>query len=146
MPICATAAADKTYQDDALDEAAITLAADLKNESGTVELPVGKLKELAAVELRKQNLGAAAFIYGQIVSVAPDDAEAWRRLADIWLAIPPDENDDGTARYQNARTAAYIAYRLAKTPAGEAAVRGSQIDRTITARCRVSATTPRGRA
>jgi uncharacterized protein YfaS (alpha-2-macroglobulin family) len=114
-------AADKTYQDDALDEAAITLAADLKNESGTVELPVGKLKELAAVELRKQNLGAAAFIYGQIVSVAPDDAEAWRRLADIWLAIPPDENDDGTARYQNARTAAYIAYRLAKTPAGEAA-------------------------
>ena len=114
-------AADKTYQDDALDEAAITLAADLKNESGTVELPVTKLKELAAVELRKQNLGAAAFIYGQIVSVAPDNAEAWRRLADIWLAIPPDENDDGAVRYQNARTAAYIAYRRAKTPADEAA-------------------------
>ncbi len=84
-------AADKAFQDDTLDEAAITLAADLKNESGTGELPPGKLKERAAAQLRKQNLGRAAFTYGQIVTLAPDDATAWRRLADIWLAIPPED-------------------------------------------------------
>lgn len=118
-------AADKTYQDDALDEAAITLKADLKNESGTIERPVPMLKEQAAVQLRKQYLGNAAFIYGQIVTAAPNDSEAWRRLADIWLAIPPDEDDDGSERYREARTAAYIAYTQAKTPKGEAAALGS---------------------
>ncbi|MGK2923905.1 MAG: alpha-2-macroglobulin family protein [Methyloceanibacter sp.] len=116
-----TSAADKAFQDVALDEAAITLAADLKNESGTVELPVIKLKEQAAVQLRKQDLEGAAFTYGQIVTVAPDDSTAWRRLADIWLAIPPHETDDGSVRYRNARTAAYIAYRRATTPKQEAA-------------------------
>ena len=45
-------AADKTCQDDALDEAAITLEASLKNDVGTVELPVTKLKKQAAALLR----------------------------------------------------------------------------------------------
>ena len=83
------------------------------------------LKEQAAVQLRKQSLGNAAFIYGQIVTAAPNDSEAWRRLADIWLAIPPDQDDDGSERYREARTAAYIAYTQAKTPKGQAAALGS---------------------
>ena len=111
-------AAEKTFQDDALDDAAITLEADLKDESGTVELPVIKLKEQAAAKLRAQDLESAAFIYGQIVTVAPNDSAAWRRLADIWLAIPPDDNDDGSTRYENARTAAYIAYQRATIAQG----------------------------
>ncbi len=114
-------AADKVFQDDALDEAAITLAANLTNESGTGELPPGKLKERAAAQLRKPNLGRAAVTYGQIVTLAPDDATGWRRLADIWLAIPPEDRDDGSTRYRNARTAAYIAYLRAETPQDEAA-------------------------
>ena len=108
----------KTFQDDALDDAAITLEADLKDESGTVESPVIKLKEQAAAKLRAGDLESAAFIYGQIVTVAPNDSAAWRRLADIWLAIPPDDNDDGSTRYENAGTAAYIAYQRATSPKG----------------------------
>src|SRR6266496_344847 len=38
-------AAPKTFQDDALDDAAVTLEADLKDEAGTVEKPVIKLKQ-----------------------------------------------------------------------------------------------------
>jgi len=40
-------AADKTFQDEALDDAAVTLEADLKDEAGTVEKPVIKLKQEA---------------------------------------------------------------------------------------------------
>jgi uncharacterized protein YfaS (alpha-2-macroglobulin family) len=114
-------AADKAFQDDALDDAVITLEANLENKAGTVELPVIKLKEQAAAQLRTQDLESAANTYVQIVAVAPDDALAWHRLADIWLAIPPDESDDGSVRYENARTAAYIAYQRAMTPKAEAA-------------------------
>jgi uncharacterized protein YfaS (alpha-2-macroglobulin family) len=114
-------AADKTFQDDALDEAAITLEASLKNDVGTVELPVTKLKKQAAALLRLQDLAGAADAYEQIVVIAPRDAAAWRRLADIWLAIPTNDNDDGSLRYENARTAAYIAYQQAGTRQEEAA-------------------------
>jgi hypothetical protein len=56
----------------------------------------------------------------QIVAVAPDDGQAWRRLANILIAIPPAENDDGGERYERATTAAYIAYQKATTPKDEA--------------------------
>ncbi|MGH6866155.1 MAG: alpha-2-macroglobulin [Methyloceanibacter sp.] len=113
-------AADKTFQDDALDDAAITLEAELKDQSGIVERPVMKLKQEAEVLILGQDLASAANHYVQIVSVAPDDAGAWRRLADIWLSIPPTNDDDGSARYERARTAAYIAYQRATTPKAEA--------------------------
>ena len=53
-------AADKAFQDDALDDAAITLEASLKNEAGTVELPVIKLKEQAAASAQAQHAPSAA--------------------------------------------------------------------------------------
>src|ERR1041384_4435811 len=91
-------AADKTFKDEALDDAAVTLEADLKDEAGTVEKPVIKLKQEADALIRDQDLESAADTYTQIVTVAPNDSKAWRRLADVWLLIPPSDEDDGSAR------------------------------------------------
>ena len=78
-------AAEKTFQDEALDDAAITLESELKDEAGTVEKPLAKLTQEAEALLKRQDLEAAANVYVQIVTLTPDDAKAWRRLADIWL-------------------------------------------------------------
>ena len=91
--VCAppSPAAEKIFQDDALDDAAITLEADLKDEAGTVTKPVAKLKQEAEALFKSQDLTGAANIYVQIVTIAPQDGNAWRRLADIWLLIPATE-------------------------------------------------------
>src|SRR5512146_3143175 len=114
-------AAKKTFQDDALDDAAITLVADLKDQAGTVDKPLIKLKQQADALLKSQDLSGAADVYVQIVTVAPNDATAWRRLADIWLAIPVTDEDDGSTRFENATTAAYISYQRATDATDEAA-------------------------
>ena len=114
-------AAEKTFQDDALNDAAITLEADLKDEAGTVEKPLVKLKQEADALIKSQDLAGAADIYVQIVTIEPNDAKAWRRLADIWLLIPATEEDDGSTRVERARTAAYIAYQRSTTPDDESA-------------------------
>src|SRR5512133_362417 len=103
-------AAEKTFEDD-----------DLKDEAGTVEKPVIKLKQDADALISEQDLKGAADTYVQIVSVAPNDAKAWRRLADVWLLIPPSDEDDGSTRYERATTAAYIAYQRSTTPEEESA-------------------------
>jgi alpha-2-macroglobulin len=117
-PVLAT---EKTFTDASLDDAAVTLEYELKEEAGTVEQPVVKLKQEAEALLKKNDLQAAANAYVQIVSVVPDDSAAWRKLAEIWLAIPRTEEDDGSARFERARTAAYIAYQRATKPQAEAA-------------------------
>jgi len=114
-------AAEKIFQDDALDDAAITLEADLKDEAGSVTKPVAKLKQEAEALFKSQDLTGAANIYVQIVTVAPQDGNAWRRLADIWLLVPATEEDDGSARVERARTAAYIAYQRSTTPEDKSA-------------------------
>ena len=114
-------AAEKTFQDDALADAAISLEADLKDEAGTVTKPPAKLKQEAEALFKSQDLAGAANIYVQIVTVAPNDGTAWRRLADIWLLIPATEEDDGSTRIERARTAAYIAYQRSTTPEDESA-------------------------
>jgi uncharacterized protein YfaS (alpha-2-macroglobulin family) len=115
-PVFPVQAADKTFQDAALDDAAIKLEADLADEAGTVEKPVIVLRKDADAALKKGDLDSAAEIYGQIVSVAPNDAQAWRRLADLWLKLTPSDDEDGNKQallYINATTAAYLAYSRA---------------------------------
>ena len=120
-PLSPVQSAEKTFQDAALDDAAIKLEADLKDEAGAVEKPVIALRKDADAALKKGDLDSAANLYVQIVSVAPNDAQAWRRLADLWLKIPTTEEDDGSTRYERATTASYIAYQRSSTAADEAA-------------------------
>ena len=119
-PLSPVQSAEKTFQDAALDDAAIKLEAELKEEAGTVEKPVIALKKDADAALKKGNLDTAADTYVQIVSVAPNDVAAWRRLADLWLTIPTTDEDDGSTRYERATTASYIAYLRSATAAEEA--------------------------
>ena len=114
-------AAQKTFHDPALDDAAITLEADLKDEAGTVAKPVATLKQEADALISRQDLQGAANIYVQIVTVMPSDAAVWRRLAELWLLIPATDEDDGTTRIEQARSAAYIAYQRATMPEEEGA-------------------------
>jgi len=118
-PLIPVQSAEKTYQDTTLDDATIKLEADLKDEAGTVEKPVVALKKDADAALNKNDLETAANIYVQIVTVAPNDVQAWRRLADLWLKIPTTDEDDGSTRYEQATTASYIAYQRAKSVAEE---------------------------
>src|SRR5262249_33282428 len=119
-PLTPVQSAEKTFQDAALDDAAIKLEADLKDEAGTVEKPVITLRKDADDALRKGDVESAAEIYAQIVSGAPNDAAVWRRLADLWLKIPATDEDDGSERYERATTASYIAYQRSGTAAEEA--------------------------
>ena len=114
-------AAEKTFQDDALDDAAITLEAELKDQAGTIAKPLAKLKQEADALVKIGDLQGGADVCVEIVTVSPSDASAWRKLAGLWLLIPATEEDDGSTRIEQARTAAYIAYQRAKTPEEESA-------------------------
>ena len=62
------ASAEKTFQDAALDDAAIKLEADLKDEAGTVEKPVIKLRKDADARCERAMSRAPPDIYVQIVT------------------------------------------------------------------------------
>ena len=59
-PLSPVQSAEKTFQDAALDDAAIKLEAELKEEAGTVEKPVIALKKDADAALKKGDLDTAA--------------------------------------------------------------------------------------
>ena len=118
-PFAPLQAAEKTFKTAGLDDAAIKLEASLNEEAGPVEKPVITLRKDADAAVKRGDFSGAADIYSQIVIAAPKDSQAWRSLADLWLKIPKTEDDDGSTRYENATTAAYIAYQRATTPAAE---------------------------
>ena len=110
-PLFPVQAAEKTFQDAALDDAAIKLQADLKDEAGTVEKPVIALKKDADAALKKGDLDTAADIYVQIV-IGGAERRAGLAAARRSLAQHPNHR---RGRRQHAlraaTTAAYIAYR-----------------------------------
>jgi hypothetical protein len=72
-----------------LDDAAIKLEADLKDEAGTVEKPVIALRKDADASLRTAIFRALLTFMCKSSGVAPNDAQAWQLLAHLWLKIRP---------------------------------------------------------
>ena len=64
-------AAEKPFQDAALDDAAIKLRATLKENAGAVEQPVIVLKKNADAALKEGDVEGAASLYAAIVTAAP---------------------------------------------------------------------------
>src|SRR6476660_7396411 len=103
---------DKAFQRGDLDQAAIKLAAQIKQDAGTVTKPVAQLRKDADAAFQKRDFRNGMVVLGQLVTAAPDDAAAWLRLA-------RDEREKNFL-LERASTAAYIAYQRAKDRAVEA--------------------------
>jgi len=106
-------AADKAYQRKELDDAAIKLEAQIKSDAGAVSKPAAQLRRDADAAFQKNDLRAGMTVLGQLVSVAPDDAAAWLKLARTVQQIRPRDEREKALLVDRAATAAYIAYRRA---------------------------------
>lgn len=113
-------AADKAYQNPELDQAAITLEAQIKTDAGTVTKTPQVLKREADAAFQKKDARNAMLLLGQLVTVAPDDSDSWLRLARAVLQIKGRDQREQATLYERATTAAYVAYVRAAPPAGEA--------------------------
>ncbi|MBS0247720.1 MAG: alpha-2-macroglobulin family protein [Proteobacteria bacterium] len=116
----AAQAADKAYQNADLDQAAITLEAQIKSDAGTVTKTPQVLKREADAAILKKDARSAMLLLGQLVAVAPDDSDNWLRLARGVLLIKGRDQREQATLYERATTAAYVAYVRAKQPTAEA--------------------------
>ena len=103
-------AADKPLKQSALDEAAVKLEAQIKSDAGTVTKPPAALKRDADAAFQKNDFRSGMLVLGQLVTVAPDDASSWLRLARTILQIKPRDDREKALLLDRASTAAYIAY------------------------------------
>src|SRR4029078_5231087 len=103
-----------------LDEAAIKLEAEIKNDAGAVAKPVAQLRRDADAAFQKNDVRSGIVILGQIIAQAPDDGATWLRLSRAIQQIRVVIDRDRTAMLERAGTAAYIAYQRAKNRGEEA--------------------------
>jgi alpha-2-macroglobulin len=106
-------AVDKPFQRDELADRAIKLEAQIKTEAGTVAKPLATLRRDADAALARRDYRAAMQTLGQIVTVAPNEAGNWLRLARAIAQVAPADERERTALLERASTAAYIAYQRA---------------------------------
>ncbi|HWC94841.1 MAG TPA: alpha-2-macroglobulin, partial [Pseudolabrys sp.] len=111
---------DKAFQRGDLDQAAIKLAAQIKQDAGAVTKPVAQLRKDADAAFQKRDFRNGMVVLGQLVTAAPDDAAAWLRLARAVREIRPRDEREKNFLLERASTAAYIAYQRAKDRAVEA--------------------------
>ena len=113
-------AADKSFKESGLDEAAIKLEAQIKSDAGTVTKPAAALRRDADAAFQKNDFRTGMLVLGQLVTVAPEDASSWLRLARAVLQIRPRDDQEKALLLDRASTAAYVAYRRASDRTVEA--------------------------
>ena len=113
-------AAGKAFQRGDLDEAAIKLEAEIKNDAGSGSKPLAQLRRDADAAFQKNDVRNGMVLLGQIIAQAPDDSATWLRLARAIQQVRVVIDRDRIALLERAGTAAYIAYQRAKNRGEEA--------------------------
>ena len=106
-------AADKPFKRADLDDAAIKLEAQIKSDAGAVTKSAAALRHDADVAFQKNDFRTGMTVLGQLVTVAPNDAASWLRLARSVRQIWPRDEREKALLLDRASTAAYIAYQRA---------------------------------
>lgn len=110
----------KAFQRGDLDDAAIKLEAQIKTDAGTVTKNAATLRKDADAAFQKNDFRTGMTVLGQLVTVAPDDAANWLRLARTVRQIKPRDDKEKALLLDRASTAAYIAYNRARERNAEA--------------------------
>src|SRR5436190_40043 len=113
-------AAGKAFQRGDLDEAAIKLEAEIKNDAGSGSKALAQLRRDADAAFQKNDVRNGMVLLGQIIAQAPDDSATWLRLARAIQQVRVVIDRDRIALLERAGTAAYIAYQRAKNRGEEA--------------------------
>ena len=112
--------ADRSFSRTDLDDAAARLEAQIKADAGQVTKPVDQLRHEMEDAFKKNDFRTGLQLLGQIVSVAPDDAASWLRLAHSVAQIRPANARERTLLLERSATAGYIAYERSDNPAEQA--------------------------
>ncbi len=113
LAIMPAIAVDKAFKRSDLDDAAIKLEAQIKNDAGAVTKPAATLRRDADTAFQKNDFRTGMTVLGQLVTVAPADASNWLRLARTVLQIRPRDDREKALLLDRASTSAYIAYQRA---------------------------------
>jgi uncharacterized protein YfaS (alpha-2-macroglobulin family) len=113
-------AADKAFKRDDLADSAIKLEAQIKTEAGAIAKNVQQLRTDLDSAFRRNELRSGMQLLGQIVTIAPNDAGNWLRLAKTIQQVRPSTSSEQTVLLERAATAAYIAYQWAGNAGEEA--------------------------
>ena len=106
-------AAEKAFKRSDLDEAAIKLEAQIKQDAGTVTKSLAALRRDADAAFQRRDYRTGMLVLSQMVTAAPQDAPSWLRLANAVRQIVPRDDREKALLLDRASTAAYIAYQRA---------------------------------
>jgi hypothetical protein len=106
--------ADKAFVRKDLDEAAIKLEAQIKSDAGTVTQDAATLRRSADAAFQKHDYRTGMLVLGRLVTIAPNDAESWLRLARTVMEIRPRDENEHALLLDRASSAAYIAYQRSR--------------------------------
>jgi alpha-2-macroglobulin len=120
LALVPAAGADKSFQRSDLDEAAIKLEAQIKQDAGAVTKSAASLSQQADAAFQKRDFRTGMMVLGQMVTAAPNNAANWLRLARTIRQIGPRDDREKTLLLDRATTAAYIAYQRASDRGVEA--------------------------